>query len=150
MERLCAEEDDMTPPPPAGQRPEDASGRTGVTFEVMYQGQPIGTSRLEGHDAAMGVAFGAFEPLPAYQAVRPLFLLFTEAEEARRRGEAALAEEQLAAYYQARDALQLTLQTAEGHVVPASAIHIADWGDLGREVEVHISDPVFWQEHHLG
>jgi hypothetical protein len=140
----------MTPPPPAGQRPEDASGHTGVTFEVMYHGQPIGRSRLEGHDAAMGVAFGAFEPSPAYQAVRSLFLLFTAAAEARRRGETALAEEQLAAYYQARDALQLTLQTVAGQVVPTRVIHIADWGDLGREVEVHISDPAFWQEHHLG
>jgi hypothetical protein len=140
----------MTPPPPAGQRREDASGHTGVIFEVMSQGQPIGRSHLEGHDTAMGVAFGAFEPSPAYQAVRPLFLLVTEAEDARRRGEIALAEEQLAAYYQARDALQLTLQTAEGHVVPTSAIHIADWGELGREVAAHISDPAFWQEHHLG
>jgi hypothetical protein len=140
----------MTPPLPAGQRPEDTSGRTDVTFEVMYQGQPIGTSRLEWYEAAMGVAFGAFEPLPAYHAVMPLFLLFTEVDEARRHGETALVEDQLTTYYDARGALQLTLQTAEGHVVPTSAIHIADWGDLGREVEVHISDPVFWQEHHLG
>jgi hypothetical protein len=121
-----------------------------TTYQVMYRGQPIGRSRLEGQDADMGVAFGAFDPLPAYQSVRPLFLLFTQAEEARRRGETALAAEQLATYYQARDALQLILQTADGHVVPTSTIHIVDWGDLGHEVEVHISDPAYWQERHRG
>jgi hypothetical protein len=98
----------------------------------------------------MGFAFGEFDPLPAYQVVRPVFRLFTEAEEARSRGETAAAEKQFASYYQARDALQLTLRTAGGHIVPTSVIHIYDWGDLGREVEVQISDPAFLQEHRLG
>lgn len=140
----------MTPPQTAGEPPEGMGAPGATTYQVIYRGQPIGRSRLEWHDAAMGVAFGAFEPLPAYQALRPLFLLFTEAEEARGRGETALAQRQLATYYQARDALQLTLQTAEGDVVPTSTIHIVDWSSLGYEVEVHISDPTYWQEYQPG
>ncbi len=135
----------MTPRLTAGSQdtPEDTSERAETTYEVMYRGQPIGRSRLEGRDSAMGVAFGAFEPLPAYQAVQSLFLLFTEAHEARTRGETMLAEERLAAYYRGRDALQLTLQTAGGQVVPTSVIHIVDWGELGRDIEVQISDSAF-------
>ena len=142
----------MTMPPAAGSRdmPEDAPGRTATTYEVIYRGQPIGRSRLEGSDASMGVAFGTFDPLPAYETVRSVFLLFWEAVEARERGEIAVAEEQRATYYQARDALRLILQTAEGQIIPTSYIHIVDGGDLGREVEVHISDSAFWLEHHLG
>lgn len=123
----------------------DASAYSDTIYEVMYHGQPIGRSRLEGRDAAMGVALGAFEPLPAYLAVQPIFQLFAEAEEARMRGEVARAKEQLATYYQARDALRLTLHTATGRVVPTSTIHIVDFGEeVGREVAVHISDPTFW------
>jgi hypothetical protein len=137
-------------------RPPTTAGSQGMPvcvepfYYVMYRGQPIGSSRLEGSDPAMGVAFGSFEPLPAYEAVRTIFQLFTEAEDARMRGDTALGKENLAAYNQASDALQLTLQTADGHVIPTSWIHIVDWADLGREVEVQISDTGFWQEHQRG
>jgi hypothetical protein len=131
--------------PPTADRREDLLGRLDTIYEVLYHGQLIGRSRLEEHDASMGVAFGAFDPLPAYLEVQPICLLFAEAEEARMRGEAALAAEQLTTYYQARDALRLTLQTTEGRIIPTSAIHIVDFGEeVGRQVEVHISDPTFW------
>jgi hypothetical protein len=61
------------------------------------------------------------------------------------------AQAKLTAYYQARDALNLTLVTTDGHFVSTSWIHIVDWGELGREVgeplEVHvqIDDETFWQ-----
>jgi hypothetical protein len=139
---------DMEPSMEAGMQ--EATGRAETIYHVMYRGQLIGSSHLEGRDAGMAVAFGTFEPLPAYEAVRPIFQLFTEALGAGAQGAHAVDEVKLAKYSQARDALHLTLQTAEGRVVPTSAIHIVDWGDLGREVEVHISDATFWQEHHLG
>jgi hypothetical protein len=124
---------------------DDTPGHSETIYEVMYQGQPIGRSRLEWQDATMGVAFGAFDPLPAYQTVQSVFLLFAEAEESRMRGASTLAQEQLTTYYQALDALRLTLQTGEGRIVPSSAIGIVDFGEVGREVEVHISDSTFWQ-----
>jgi hypothetical protein len=97
----------------------------------------------------MGVAWGAFEPAPAYEAVRAVFQLFTEALPDGGPPANRADEEKLARYYRARDALDLTLQTAEGQVVPTTTIHIVDWDELGREVEVHISDLAFWQEREL-
>ncbi len=130
---------------PTEDRPEATPEHSDTIYEVLYQEQPIGRSRLEGRDRPMGMALGAFEPLPAYQAIQSVFLLFIEAEEARIRGEAALAAEQLTTYYQARDALRLTLQTATGRLIPTSNIHIMDFGEeVGREVHVGILDPTFW------
>jgi hypothetical protein len=126
---------------------EDEPESTRTIYEVMYQGQPIGRSRLEWHDAPMGIALGIFYSLPAYDAVQPVFQLFQEAVEAQMRGDAALAEEQSARYYQVRDALGLILQTAEGRRIPTSVIHIVEGGDLGRELEVGITDSGFWLEH---
>jgi hypothetical protein len=114
------------------------------TYYVMYHRQPLGSSHLEGCDASMGVAFGTFKPMVAYASVREVFLLFTQAmdDQGRPRDQVLLTR-----YYQARDDLQLTLETAQGQVIPASVIHIVDWGDLGCELEVHISDATFFHDH---
>jgi hypothetical protein len=113
---------------------------------VIYRGEPIGSSKLEKRDRGMAVAFGDFEPLPAYDAVRHVFLLFIQAIPDSSRREQHTDEQKLAQYYQERDALQLTLQDADGHFIPTSWIHIVDFDDLGREVEAQISDRGFWGE----
>ena len=106
-------------------------------YKVMYQGQAIGTSRLEKADRGMGVAFGAFEPLPAYESVRAVFHLFTDAEGDR---------EMLRHYSQERDALNLSLQTEKGQAFATNWIHVYHYDDLGRELEVQTADPAFWED----
>ncbi len=115
-------------------------------YYVMSHGRPIGISRLEFHDSSMGVALGAFEPLPAYDEVQPVFQLVVEAEDAHARGEMAQSEDIQFRCQQARDALDLTLQSADGSLIPTSFIHIIDYGDVGREIHAHITDPAFWME----
>ena len=136
--------------PPATTGKQETAGRAEMSYQVMHRAQPIGSSRLEGSDRSMAMAFGAFEPLPAYEAVRAIFRLFTEALPDGRRGANGADEEKLATYERARDALHLTLQTADGRLIPTTWIHIVDWDDLGREVEAHIPDTAFWQERGQG
>jgi hypothetical protein len=115
-------------------------------YYVIYRGEPIGCSKLEGYDRGMAVAYGDFESLPAYDAVQPVFQLFIQAvDESSDRAQGA-DEKKLAQYYQERDALQLTLQDADGHLVQTSWIHIDDYGDLGREMSAQIPDARFWAE----
>ena len=82
--------------------------------------------------------------------VREVFLLYTDAQgETRELDKPDLA--MLAAYFQARDALNLTLVTSEGFFMSTSWIHIIDWGEFGREVgepievQAQIDDVTFWQ-----
>ena len=84
--------------------------------------------------------------MPPYDAVRHVFLLFIQAIPDSVRREQHTDEQKLAQYYQERDALQLTLQDADGHFIPTSWIHIVDFDDLGREMEAQISDRGFWGE----
>ncbi len=115
-------------------------------YYMMCRGEPIGRSKLEKRDRAMAVAFGDFEPLPAYDSVRYVFQLFIQAIPDNSRHEQHTDEQKLAQYYQARDALQLSLQDADGRFIPTSFIHIVDFDDLGREVESQITDTEFWAE----
>jgi hypothetical protein len=115
-------------------------------YFVMYRGEPIGRSKLERRHRGMAVAFGDFEPLPTYDAVQSVFQLFIQAVD-KSSGRAQGADEQmLARYYQERDALQLTLQDADGHLIQTSWIHVDDYGDLGREMSAQIPDARFWDE----
>jgi hypothetical protein len=50
-----------------------------MSYRIVLSNQPIGTSELEIHDSAQGIAFGVFHPLAPYQAVRLVFLQFTAA-----------------------------------------------------------------------
>jgi hypothetical protein len=115
-------------------------------YRVVYRGQTIGRSRLERRDSAMGVAFGQFYPLPGYESVRWVFVLFTQAQDAS--GRIADADA-LARYYEARDALSLALQTPDGHAIAMEALHIVDWGDTDADVPLEMvvvtADPVFWK-----
>jgi hypothetical protein len=115
-------------------------------YYVKCGDQPVGTSRLEHADPSMGIAFGRFYPLPAYESVRPVFLLFTQALGVTR---AQTDRMRLDQYYQARDALHLTIETADGRVVPTTAIHVVDWGpsenDEPLELEIQTSDAAIWR-----
>jgi hypothetical protein len=112
----------------------------------MYRGDPIGASQLEGRDPSMGVAFGDFEPLPAYESVREVFLLFTEAQEESANRKQPVDEEKLARYSKALETLQRTLQDADGRIIPKTWLYVSDYGDLGRELTVQTSDAAFWGE----
>ena len=115
-------------------------------YYVMYREEPIGRSKLVKRDRAMALAFGDFEPLPTYEDVRHVFQLFIEAIPDSSRREQRPDEQKLAQYYQERDALQLTLQDADGHLIQTSWIHIDDYGDLGRQMSAQIPDTGFWAE----
>jgi hypothetical protein len=114
-----------------------------MAYRIMFDNQPIGTSALEYRESAQAIAFGAFHPLPPYQAVRPVFLQFTAAlpDSGGTPDEVKLAE-----YYVARDRLGLVLETEDGIPLRTVYIHIVDWGEGKEEpieVEVQIVDPRF-------
>jgi hypothetical protein len=108
-------------------------------YHVTYQDQIIGTSRLEHADSTMGVAFGEFEPTPAYMLVHDVFHMFVVAEETKN-------AELMARYSRERDALNLSLENERGLRTETSWIHIYDYRELGRELEVQTGDPVYWAE----
>ncbi len=110
-------------------------------YRVMHAGAVIGTSLLEGRDPSMGMAFGAFMPAPEFEAVRGVFALFDQAMD---EGATDERERLLAAYYQARDALDLTLVDEDGATIPTEWIHIPSYEPEVYEVEVHILDRSFF------
>ena len=112
-----------------------------MVYRVMHAGAVIGTSLLEGHDPSMGMAFGVFAPAPAFETVRGVFALFDQAARER------VADEEdrlLAAYFQARDALGLTLVAEDGVTIATEWIHICGLEPDEYEVEVHVTDPSFF------
>lgn len=114
-------------------------------YRVMYAGQPLGVTGLEGRDPEKHMAYGTFLPLPAYDRVRPIFRLFVQALRGNGR---APDDALLAQYYRARDALHLTLETERGVVIPTVVIQIIDmrgvWDSEGCAIEVWIADPAFF------
>lgn len=118
-----------------------------MSYRIVCGNQPLGTSELEYHDAPMGMAFGAFHPLAPYQAVRPVFLLFTDALPL---SGGTPDERKLADYYAARDRLGLVLETEDGTSIATGSIHSVDWGEGEEdslEVHVQVRDARFvWQE----
>jgi hypothetical protein len=114
-----------------------------MSYRIMVGNQPIGTSELEYHDSAQGIAFGTFHPLAPYQAVQPVFLLFTAAVPF---SGGTPDEHKLAEYYAACDRLGLVLETEDGTPLSTGFIHIVDWGDGEEEqmeIEVQVVDPRF-------
>ena len=111
---------------------------------VKLQGVVVGHSDLESVDASLGRAWGAFRPGLGYELVQPVFRLFSEAVPMP--GGEARDTEKLARYHAARDRLGLSLVDAEGTVINASAIHIADYQqEKGiMELDVLISDTGYW------
>ncbi len=119
-----------------------------MTFTVLLGDQPLGTSNLERFDPGMGVASGRFSPLPAYEAVRPLFRRYAEALAVDASGTDDQAA--LTAFYQERDTLPLHLVDSAGVPVSTRVIHINDFSEEageeeGYELEVYLSerDPRF-------
>jgi hypothetical protein len=98
----------------------------------------------------MGTAMGRFTPMAAYEKVRPVFRLFAEAQ----RDTGPADERMITDYYRSRAALVLTLETEDGEMIPTTVVHIADFmaevDETACEVEVHISDPSFFEEENAG
>lgn len=116
-----------------------------MPYTISYIDRSIGTSQLEFRDSAMAVAFGKFDPLPSYNVVRPVILLFTNALSAKNQ---AISADKVSQYYVARDALELTLEDEDGRQVATGHIHIVDWGlasETDLQIEVHVKDPQFWR-----
>lgn len=115
-------------------------------LRIVTRGRLIGTSELEWRDGDMAIASGLFIPTADYEAVRNIFLLFTQASGNPR---AEASEEAQAAYYRARDALDLTLEAPNRMPLETTWIHIVDWGgSISGEIEVQaqITDVRFWEQ----
>jgi len=112
---------------------------------VRLHGVVIGYSELEHVDPALRRAWGEFRPGLGYDLVQPVFRLFSQAVA---RGGAARDAELLERYHNARDALGLDLQDADGRAVRTSAIHIADYtaeqAKTPLELDVLIHDERYW------
>lgn len=90
---------------------------------VLGRGTPLGWIEPAGVDGGMGVVFGRFHPLPAYEAVAGVFR--RRAEEMPEHGpedEAAFRR-----YLDARDALGLSVETEDGVRVETGWVEIQDF-----------------------
>jgi hypothetical protein len=104
-----------------------------MQYLILHHQEPIGTIREPKADVSMGMVFGSFAPLPAYEQVRPVFRLFTEGALTGSRN-----EDQLRDYYQKRDALHLTITTLQNIPVKTLWIHIYDLADDAYQAEFNV------------
>ncbi len=109
---------------------------------VKLNGVIVGHSELEQRDATSRHAWGQFRPGLGYELVQPIFKLFAEAVPMP--GGEPRDEDKLARYHAARDKLGLELVDASGRTIGTSAIHIADYGEQSRELDVLVSEDEFW------
>ena len=113
---------------------------------VKLQNVIIGHSDLEHTDTSLGRAWGVFRPGLGWELVQPIFRLFVDAVPMR--GGEPLDKEKLDRYHAGRDRLGLQLTDGDGQVIPANAIHIADYpGHL--TLDVLISDESYWEGRQL-
>jgi hypothetical protein len=105
-----------------------------VRHTVKLHGVTIGHSELEESGPASRQAAGQFRPALGYELVQPIFRLYSEAVPLP--GGEPRDEEKLARYYAARDRLGLELVDAGGRTIATNAIHIADYGEGQRRVEI--------------
>ncbi|HEU4995046.1 MAG TPA: hypothetical protein VFT29_09500 [Gemmatimonadaceae bacterium] len=113
---------------------------------VKLHGITVGYSDLENADPSLGKARGKFRPGVGYDLVQPVFRLYAEAVPVP--GAAVADEAKLSRYHRSRDALGLSLEDDSGESIKTSAIHISDYSELrdgGIEIEVLISDAVYWR-----
>ena len=113
----------------------------------MLHGIAVGYSDLEEVEPALGRARGRFRPGIGYDLVQPVFKLFSEAVPSP--GAAVADEEKLQRYHKSRDALGLSLEDDTGHSIRTTAIHIVDYSEHrggSIDIEVLISDPVYWKQ----
>jgi hypothetical protein len=117
---------------------------------LKVHGVVVGWSDLERIEPDLGRARGRFRPGIGYELVQPVFRLFAEAVP---RGTSDNRDEaKLARYYKSRDALQLELVDASGHLIPTTTIHIADYMSDGMgdcELDVLIADVDYWQRRSM-
>jgi hypothetical protein len=112
-----------------------------VTYELRLADTTLGSSELEHVDAGMGVAHGRFHPTAAYSLVQPVFRMFAEAEgmSSADSSNASL----LARFYEARDALRLTIHGPRG-LLKSSSLLVRDYsveaGPDALELEVRVED----------
>lgn len=113
---------------------------------VKLKGIAVGYTDLENADPSLGRARGKFRPGVGYDLVQPVFRLYVEAVPVP--GADVEDETKLSRYHKSRDALGLSLEDDAGQAIQTSAIHISDYSDRrdgGIEIEVLISDPVYWR-----
>ena len=113
---------------------------------VKLHGIAVGYSDLEHLEPSLGRARGAFRPGVGYDLVQPVFKLYSEAVPTP--GAKPVDQEKLDRYHKSRDALGLSLEDHAGHTIRTTAIHISDYSDRrggGIELEVLISDPMYWK-----
>lgn len=114
---------------------------------VKLHGIAVGYSELEDIEPSLGRARGQFRPGVGYDLVQPVFRLFSEAVPGP--GADVKDEEKLDRYHKSRDALGLSLEDDSGRSIRTTAIHIRDYSDRREgsiELEVLISDPVYWRQ----
>jgi hypothetical protein len=111
---------------------------------VRLHGVIVGHSELENIEPNVGRAWGDFRPGLGYELVQPVFRLFAQAVPLDGVKDKALLER----YYSARDKLNLELVDANGHTIPTSTIHIADYtveeGPKAISLDVLIPDEKYW------
>lgn len=116
-----------------------------MRFKICCGTEQIGTSAFEERDPDMGTMAGAFVPSPAYEQVRSVFRLFSDAQSDTGPHDKELIER----YYRERDRLDLSVTSPFGTRIPTSVVHISDFAegpnDDSYEVEVHVSDPSFFE-----
>jgi len=114
-----------------------------LRYRILCDGELIGSSELEEREEDMGVAVGRFVPTPAYERVRPVFLLFMDAHAD---GESEPDTAKLKAYEAARARLALSVTDAAGTAIAASGVAVLDFsrerrGEGAVEVEVYFATP---------
>ena len=119
-----------------------------MDYLIVYNGEPIGTMASPGADMSMGMVQGPFIPLPAYEKVRAVFRLFSEASGMGNGTGYPDDPEKLQRFYAERDALALAVTTREGLIIPTEWAHVYDFGvELGEyEGESHVASAEFFQD----
>ena len=95
-----------------------------MRYQILCDGEVIGSSNLEWRDDSLGEASGRFEPTAAYERVRPVFRLFIEA---RADGESEPDARKLAAYEAERAKLVLSVQDERGQSLHTAGVAILDY-----------------------
>jgi hypothetical protein len=93
-----------------------------MRYRVLYEHEVIGTTDLATCDPSMGVIYGDFIPTTAYERVRHVFRLYATAGTVLGNQD----EAKLNAYYAARDALDLRIESGGGFQCPISTVHVED------------------------
>ena len=124
-----------------------------MDYLIVYNGEPIGTIVSPRADASMGMVHGPFMPLPAYEKVRAVFRLFSEATGMGNGTGYPDDPEKLRRFYAERDALDLSVTTRDGLPIPTAWAHVYDFseerGETGYEGEFNVASAEFFGDARL-